>query len=962
MRLLELRLDGFGRLVDRVFEFGRGLNLVYGPNESGKSTLQQAILTMLYGFYDSGRISEAKRAHQAAYQPWDSRAAYRGSLVYTLDDGRTYQVRRTIAPRGSVQIFSYHDGQEVTQEFKQDSHARLYFADAQLGMDKAVFEAACTVRQGQLIALDTSASAITETLTRLSASASADTAASDALAILQSAMKDKVGSLRSWTKPLPQALQRLKTLEDDRHETDAARREAFTQVLLQQRAEADLEELESERERVKHLRLMAQVAEIRHQWESIEQAQLEIERLSDEVKRWQLWADFPVAQRDVVTGLASKREALQTELTSREPSARQAQRELDQLLERARSVNRQVEALSDARTVKTEHLPRINKFASEWRLADQAAKSAEERRQRALAGLAETKRNYDAGKLALGQIATSGHAGLAELQQRLSSVRQRLAEAEARLEFAEAAWERVGWTESDFLELEQKVEGIRSGRIPSPKPRKGCFSSLLGSGGSAKEQPPTELVIYADIHPIYTARAQANAELEDVRSTVEQTEALISAQLGTLAELPLKETSFATVRKKLDELAQVSAALQQQHQALLSLKSEALTAKQESTAAHSRLLAELASLGFTQRDPEEALQAYTDRCERKTLLERAEAEQKQIDLGIQALKRDVQIYEEKKDALNSVQGELCSVLAKASVSCTPESVDEGLVGFSLGLKNQAKWSEARAAWETATRQIATLSDEASRQQQESAVMELQDAIKEGLHKHPEWKGLQPEASVREYTQILQQSESQWASTQNECQRIREGLKRTSEDLRHPAEIAEEMLATRTRVQRLERFRDALELACTELESATREFQKQFAPKLEQSMRKGLRNITSERYSHVRVDPVSLDVSLVAPETQDEVSVEHLSTGTRDLVYMLLRVGLAQLLSSTGERLPLLLDDPMVQFDRERQTAAMRFLAELGADSQVLLVTKDSSVVEWFEHEYSGSAHHRLHML
>lgn len=37
MKLDEIHLDGFGRLVNCTFQFTPGFNLVFGPNETGKS-------------------------------------------------------------------------------------------------------------------------------------------------------------------------------------------------------------------------------------------------------------------------------------------------------------------------------------------------------------------------------------------------------------------------------------------------------------------------------------------------------------------------------------------------------------------------------------------------------------------------------------------------------------------------------------------------------------------------------------------------------------------------------------------------------------------------------------------------------------------------------------------------------------------------------------------------------------
>ncbi len=63
MKLKKIEISGFGKLVNRSFEFGPGLNLIYGFNEAGKSTLQRSILAALYGFFDDGSITCGKKTH-----------------------------------------------------------------------------------------------------------------------------------------------------------------------------------------------------------------------------------------------------------------------------------------------------------------------------------------------------------------------------------------------------------------------------------------------------------------------------------------------------------------------------------------------------------------------------------------------------------------------------------------------------------------------------------------------------------------------------------------------------------------------------------------------------------------------------------------------------------------------------------------------------------------------------------
>ena len=49
MKINSVYLNNFKKFKDKKFEFNPGLNIVFGPNESGKSTLISAILHGLFG-------------------------------------------------------------------------------------------------------------------------------------------------------------------------------------------------------------------------------------------------------------------------------------------------------------------------------------------------------------------------------------------------------------------------------------------------------------------------------------------------------------------------------------------------------------------------------------------------------------------------------------------------------------------------------------------------------------------------------------------------------------------------------------------------------------------------------------------------------------------------------------------------------------------------------------------------
>lgn len=79
MRFLELYIKGFGKFHNTHISFGDGLNLVYGKNEAGKSTIHTFIRGMLFGI-ERQRGRAAKNDVYSKYEPWENSAVYEGQL------------------------------------------------------------------------------------------------------------------------------------------------------------------------------------------------------------------------------------------------------------------------------------------------------------------------------------------------------------------------------------------------------------------------------------------------------------------------------------------------------------------------------------------------------------------------------------------------------------------------------------------------------------------------------------------------------------------------------------------------------------------------------------------------------------------------------------------------------------------------------------------------------------------
>ena len=92
MKILKLNISNFGLLHNKRIELSEGLNLIYGENESGKSTIHSFIKGMLFGI-DKSRGRPTFNDMYDKYQPWKTPGSYDGSLEFEVDK-KSYHIYR----------------------------------------------------------------------------------------------------------------------------------------------------------------------------------------------------------------------------------------------------------------------------------------------------------------------------------------------------------------------------------------------------------------------------------------------------------------------------------------------------------------------------------------------------------------------------------------------------------------------------------------------------------------------------------------------------------------------------------------------------------------------------------------------------------------------------------------------------------------------------------------------------
>jgi uncharacterized protein YhaN len=115
MKIRELYLENFGKFSDKKVVFRDGVNVIYGENESGKTTIHTFIKSMLFGL-ERGRGRAANSDTFRLYEPWENPNYYAGTLLIESGE-KLFCINRNFDKYSkTTKVFCQDDGEELSVE------------------------------------------------------------------------------------------------------------------------------------------------------------------------------------------------------------------------------------------------------------------------------------------------------------------------------------------------------------------------------------------------------------------------------------------------------------------------------------------------------------------------------------------------------------------------------------------------------------------------------------------------------------------------------------------------------------------------------------------------------------------------------------------------------------------------------------------------------------------------------
>ncbi len=198
MNIKELNLIGFGKFENKSLKLEDGINIIYGENESGKTTVHSFIDGMFYGFLRPYLKTTRYTDEQDKYQPWSSKR-YAGIIIFS-HDGTLYRIEREFnKDNASTKVLLDNTGEDITHTIDTGERGRVLQPGFHFfGFNNVVYSNTVSIKQLCTKTDDKLSDELRDKLINVSTSLNEEISIDNALKELANKLKN-IGSLKAPT-------------------------------------------------------------------------------------------------------------------------------------------------------------------------------------------------------------------------------------------------------------------------------------------------------------------------------------------------------------------------------------------------------------------------------------------------------------------------------------------------------------------------------------------------------------------------------------------------------------------------------------------------------------------------------------------------------------------------------------------------------------------------------------------
>ena len=885
LEITRLELVGFGKFRERTIDLTSGLNLIEGPNEAGKSTIQSLITGMFYGFFQPGTKRRSYTPHRDKYRPWDQ-GSYRGVLVCKNEE-RSWRIERCFdKDNETVNVYDDQTGDDLTLDFPYNPVTRQpQVGEKLLGLSKTAFNNTANIAQMTCASVSREAdfsAEVNDKLLSVMKTADASLSLSAVIHELDSRI-EQIGSPKKSKTPYGQACQLKKELEEELEESGKNQKD-YQQLCTQiDRLAEQTAQLQKEKELLETQIRQSAAKELGGRYLKAQNLRTRIERIEKEYEKYAIYQSVDLQEIDQT----QKRMAAKAQINRTMEKYRRASQEVEHRIQELNTLYRTLEVSEASEEV-------LEQFESIYE-------------------------RY----LTLGQMGQ-------EIKEMM--IRQRnIAFHRSRLNPMDEAKLREDIQTWRQLQQQKQEKENASHKVPMPAIVLLVLGVLLILGGGLcailKEEllavgigcatVGVLLVLSGGVFWMLRRKNTAAHALEKIESM--QQDILRAYQLSDEEQAKTAATALDTEQAVL-QLEEMLGRIQVNNYKIEQFEQQEQQIGQEIAAKQSvadnlreQICRYLTQLTGREIPPEELA---ADKVPFKSLREsvnqarRLRTEMQRLTLQQQQTQQE---EENCRMQIEQINRSIQQVVAACEAAGAKDAED-----LERCKQGKRRWDEISMELKMQKELLAQTLGRYSFEEIEENIKN-QRAVGEG----------DISADRQQIHQQLQGVNEQLAELARQTAEL-EGLRKGREESHRPiGQIQAQIADVEESCQNFQFELDALQLAKQKLLSLSGQLHRDFAPQLNARISKALERITGSRYTRAVIDQ-TLGIRLEDRQTHQLVEVSALSNGMADLVYLVMRLELLELLCSQGgERVqvPIILDDSFTQLDDERTARLLGYLLE-----------------------------------
>ena len=206
MKINNLKINGFGKIENKEIKLSDNINLIYGENEAGKTTLLKFISGMFYGISKNKNKKEIPDYEK--YKPWKAEE-YSGKIEYVLDNKETFEVFRDFNKKNPK---IYKNSEDISKNFNIDKTRGNEFFYEQTNIDEQIFSSTTLIEQKEVVLDNSEQNILTQKIANLLLTGEENVSYKKTKDLLNKKQNEEVGSSRTVGRPLNVITEKIEKL------------------------------------------------------------------------------------------------------------------------------------------------------------------------------------------------------------------------------------------------------------------------------------------------------------------------------------------------------------------------------------------------------------------------------------------------------------------------------------------------------------------------------------------------------------------------------------------------------------------------------------------------------------------------------------------------------------------------------------------------------------------------------